>query len=447
MLRRVSTLMLMLPVLLLAACDLSAGSGQEPLKYVPPPTVPPTEAPVATPTHTPYADPPTPTAPPTLVVDTSKVKKQLALVEANTAKMRGLKAKRAVPEHFISSDQMAYNMTQETLSSYSHDQAVEEAKRLYLLLMIDDPSIDFRQMEIDFSGQAVLGYYDHRTKELFVRSDDSTLSPASQETLAHEFVHNLQDQYHDLSKFFSNDADSDQQMALRALVEGDATISGLFYASKYMSKGDFNSIFDGQDMAPPVPGRAPVYLQEGWQFPYTLGSRFVVSLGEPYSFKGVEAAFANPPKSTEQIMHPEKFLGPHRDDPLPVEIPPLTDTLGAGWTFKETNTLGEFDLSVMLRENYMEKPEAAAGWGGARYALYENGDNSLVYMGSRWDTPKDAVEFRSALEQSFKLFQQHGTMWNDSRRVFSVAKSGDQIVFVCGTDTAAVQKVLASLKP
>src|SRR5436190_10323904 len=104
---------------------------------------------------------PTPVAPPTLALNTNEVKRQLKEVEAQTAQMRGLKPKRDVPEHFISQDQMKYQMTQDTLKDYTKEMARQDVIRLWLLMFIDDPTMDFRQLEIEFSGEAILGYYDH----------------------------------------------------------------------------------------------------------------------------------------------------------------------------------------------------------------------------------------------------------------------------------------------
>jgi len=214
-----------------------------------------------------------------------------------------------------------------------------------------------------------------------------------------------------------------------------------------MSKGDFRKVFTSDSAAPPVPGRAPVYLQEAWQFTYTYGADFVLALAPPGYYKNVNAAFTDPPSSTEQVMHPEKYLNKPRDEPMPVTLPPLTATLGAGWAFRETDTLGELDLQIMLRENFIEDPAASEGWGGARYALYENGNDALVVMGSRWDTKRDATDFQDALEQSFKLFGKYDTLWHDSKRVWVIKRSGDQIMFVNGTNLAAVQRVIASIQP
>ncbi|HKP54824.1 MAG TPA: hypothetical protein VJ183_19490 [Chloroflexia bacterium] len=433
---------------LLVACDTPEESLNQPKKptlrlsvITPLPEVTPTPTVEPTPTST-------PAPPPTIALDTKEVERQLAQVEADTAKMRGLKPKSKVPEHFISREEMRYSMMQQTLQEYTPEMAARDATRLWLLLMIDDRSTDFRQMEIDFAGESVLGYYDHEKKELFVRTDGTSLSPGAKETLAHEFVHSLQDQHHDLQKLLPREMDSDQAMAIRSLVEGDATVSGLLYASRYMTMGEFYQMYDeSSGGAPPVPGRAPVYLQEGWQFPYKFGSRFVLALSDPGNYKPIDKAFTDPPRSTEQIMHPDKYLSTPRDDPKPVTLPPLNDALGVGWNALETDTLGEFDLHVMLLENYQRTFEAAEGWGGALYTLYSNGKDYVTIMGSRWDTTRDANEWEEALTQSFKLFNKKDGLWMDRGRAWGLKRSGDQIMFVSGTNTAAIQRAMAAIQP
>jgi hypothetical protein len=94
------------------------------------------------------------------------VKKQLAEVEADTAKMRGLGPKARVPEHFISGAEMKYRLTQRTLQEYTPDMAHLDATTLWLLLFIDNRNTDLRQLQIDFSGSAVLGFYNSEKKEL-----------------------------------------------------------------------------------------------------------------------------------------------------------------------------------------------------------------------------------------------------------------------------------------
>jgi hypothetical protein len=374
-----------------------------------------------------------------------EVEKQLVAVEADTTELRGLKARADVPEHFMSPAQMKADLVDQTVREYTPEQAKHDATVLWLLMFIDDPTIDFLELEKEFAGESILGYYDHEKKELFVKNDSATLSPDARMTLSHEFVHALQDQHFDLMQFLPREMEHDRAMARRALVEGDATVSGLLYAHRYMNDRDYDNLFSDENLSPPIPGRAPIYLQEAWQFPYLQGTAFILSLAEPGSFKAIDRVYADPPSSSEQIMHPEKYLETPRDEPLEVTLPPLAEILGPGWDLKESDTLGEFDLSIMLRENFIEQPEASEGWGGARYDFYRNGASAVAILGTRWDSNHDSAEFMNALEQSFKLFQKSGDIWNDSRRAWGLTRLGDMVVFVSGSERAAVEKVMGTL--
>src|SRR2546429_9259468 len=103
----------------------------------------------------------------------------------------------------------------------------------------------------------------------------------------------------------------------------------------------------------------------------------------PGSLRGIDAAFKDPPQSTEQILHPEKNLDTPRDLPKPITLTPLTSTLGTGWTQRDSDTMGEFDLGVMLRANGVgtqTADPAAAGWGGGRDVRYHAEDRALARL-------------------------------------------------------------------
>ncbi len=450
--RPLALLLLLAGTYLPAACSAPSADPAPVVAAVPHKTVAPTPVPVdPTNTAVPAPEPPTstPAPPPTIALDTKEIQKELVKIEADTTKMRGLKPKKPVPAHFISPDQMKYSLTQQTLKGYTQEMATRDATRLWLSLLIDNRDTDFRQMESDFAGQAVLGYYDNQEKQLYVRMDgtSTTLSPGAKETLAHEYVHSLQDQYYNLQTLRSKEGDSDRSLAVTALIEGDATVSGLLYASQYMTRREFDQSFqDNGEMGQPVPGRQPVYLEQSWQFPYTYGAHFVFSLGTLGDYRPVNAAFKNPPRSTEQIMHPQKYLSKTPDEPINVELPALTSTLGQGWKATETDTVGEFELSLMLKELYVEDPNATAGWGGGKYTLYENGKDALIIMGTRWDTKRDLQEWEDALQQGFNLFSKNQGYWTDRGRIWGEARSGETVMFVSGTDLAAVQHVMATFK-
>src|SRR5206468_3114024 len=129
-------------------------------------------------------------------------------------------------------------------------------------------------------SEQVLGYYDPHTKELYVRNDQQPLNPEAQETLAHEFVHSLQDEYYDLEKIRPSDRhDNDRDTAATALIEGDATLAGLQFAQKYMTLADLTALIQGSgNESTTALDSAPPYVRDSLLFPYEQGANFVSTL-------------------------------------------------------------------------------------------------------------------------------------------------------------------------
>jgi hypothetical protein len=363
--------------------------------------------------------------------------------------LRGLKPLKDVPEAFITEDQLRANLTKDMAENYSQKESEQDVSELWLLRLIDDPTINLYQLEIDLQTEQVAGYYDQKKDELFVRNDGTDITPLARQTLAHEFTHALQDQHYDLEKMLPDDSkDDDHDLGVRSLVEGDATVSGILYAQTYMTQKEYQTMLDESKNAPSeVIDRVPPYIRDILYFPYEQGVQFVIALGITSSFRPIDKALQDPPVSSEQIMHPEKYTDTPRDMPKLVALPPLTDTLGTGWTMPDNGTLGEFDVLKMLQENNTTGADsAAAGWGGSVYNYYENGDKALVIFNTVWDTPKDADEFEAAINDSFSSATKTGSIYSDGKRFFSVKRTGDSIAVGASTDQSALQKAMAAVK-
>lgn len=378
--------------------------------------------------------------------------KMLVQIEKDTATLRGLKPLKDVPEAFITEDQLRENLTKDMATEYPKKEARQDASELWLLRLINDPKLDLYQLYIDLQTEQVAGYYDQKKDELFVRSDGGKLSPLSRQTLAHEFTHALQDQHFDLEKLLPEDTkDDDGSLAVRSLIEGDATVSGLLYAQKYMSQKDYQDMIDeSSNASTTLLDQAPPYISQNLYFPYQQGVEFVIAVGVLNSFKTMDKALQDPPASTEQIIHPEKYTKTPRDMPKPVALPPLTDTLGIGWTMPDNGTLGEFDFQIMLKENGASEPDvAAAGWGGAVYNYYEqgeNGDKSLVLFNTVWDTKLDAEQFEAAMNETFATYTKDGNLLSDGTRFFAMKRVGDAIAVGASNDKDALTKAMAQIK-
>jgi len=411
----------------------------------------PTEEPAASPTATEEADDATPTETDT---DTgggdAATEAELAEVIEDTVEVRGLETLQEVEAQIISREQLGENLLESLDEDYPAEDAIEDVKVLWLLRLLDDPELDLHQLYVDLYSEAVLGYYDPAVDELFLVSNEEGLSGLTELTMSHELVHALQDQHYDLEAFRPEDLDADQATAVTALIEGDAESASTQYAINYMEPGEISeAVAESGDISSDVVNSAPVYIREGLYFPYVQGSAFVGQLIADGGFERVDAAYADPPTSTEQILHPEKYLG-ERDDPQAVTLPDLTGAL-SGWTTERDDTLGEWDLEIMLHESGAEESgEAAAGWGGGQWAFYESdsGDDTLVIMSTMWDTEADAEEFDTALRGALDSAgaAQDG-IWDDGSGRFTafVAGADGTLTYIASTDRAAVENALTAL--
>ena len=142
---------------------------------------------------------------------------------------------------------------------------------------------------------------------------------------------------------------------------------------------------------------APRILTETFAWEHSAGPGFVFRVYLRGGFEAVNLAYGDPPRSTEQILHPEKYLV--REDPDPVELPDLEPALGGSWREVDTGVFGELLTQAHLA-TYLSRglaTEVAAGWGGDRYALLkDDGGGTLIAIRFSWDTVEDADEFWKA---------------------------------------------------
>jgi hypothetical protein len=113
----------------------------------------------------------------------------------------------------------------------------------------------------------------------------------------------------------------------------------------------------------------------------------------------VSEAFKKLPQSSEQILHPDKYFS--YEAPTKVNLPELTKLLGDGWTQVDNDVNGEWGFYLILDQFLNDtaySKNAAAGWSGDRFALYEESKSGRLFVAqmSVWDTPNDAREFFDA---------------------------------------------------
>src|SRR5262249_59836833 len=76
----------------------------------------------------------------------------------------------------------------------------------------------------------------------------------------------------------------------------------------------------------PVIGKAPKFVRDLLLFPYIEGLGFVYQFRKRQPWSSMSAVYRDPPRSTTQILHPEKYLDT-REAPRPVTIHDLSPLL------------------------------------------------------------------------------------------------------------------------
>lgn len=279
------------------------------------------------------------------------------------------------------------------------------AERAYKLLGMLPDTLDLRKFMLKLLAEQVVGYYDPATKVLYVvdGADKKDGGEILQVTISHELVHALQDQYANLDSLEKLHGDNDRQSAMQAVMEGQATYEQL--ASMVGGQSALNMpgswervrrvIRDSQGTMP-IFASAPMLIQETLLFPYLSGAEYVKVFKEK---RAGQLPYAPLPQSTEQILHPEKFLT-LEDAPLRIHLPKPN----AGSVVYD-NDLGEFETRLFLYQHLKDlgvAGQGSDGWGGDRYMVVNTGSGPGITWLSLWDTPIDAAQFRDAAERTIE---------------------------------------------
>jgi hypothetical protein len=311
--------------------------------------------------------------------------------------------------------------------------------------------------------EQVAGYYDPHVQRFYLA--DWIELEGQKPVMAHELAHALQDQHFNLRRFEKwPKGDSDAELAVHSLIEGDATLAMTLYMAKNpMVALAFVRSLAVSNTTSEQFKQAPRALRETLLFPYEQGSEWASRVYKRGGWSLVSASFKKLPQSTEQIIHPEKYFG--YETPLKIDLPDLKNSFGPGWKKIDVDVNGEWSFYLIL-DQFLKTPSdskrAAAGWAGDRYAFYEGpkaGDGLLVQM-TAWDTEADAREFfdayvkrtglryPAASEPSRSLTdpQHESASWITSEGEVVVELRGDRVLMIEGipekTDKDALLKSL-----
>lgn len=345
-------------------------------------------------------------------------------------------------------------------------------------------SMDLKDTMVKVYSEEVAAFYDTKTKTMHLirEPEEKTKKPPtllerllgktsgfdkdeSKVVIAHELTHALSDQNFDLDVLHKKaKGDDDRDLALSALIEGEATLTmfaaemsdweGNQVTKAFSEKGEtFLKLFTA--LAPLASGpalrEAPPILKETLTFPYMNGMVFCARLTSDRGWDALNDAYRDPPLSTEQIIHPEKYRA-NPDPPTAIDLGKLE--AGTGWKEVWRNVVGELQLSVMLA-SYSGKA-ASAGWDGDSVAVFEGSHDRLgLAWLTTWDTDKDAREFLKSYArfQSTKIGREipEPDAFPDAIRrpnqgaYFAIERHDRDVAVVEGFDSETTERLMSKL--
>ncbi len=321
-------------------------------------------------------------------------------IEDQVIAERGLTAKERLEPTILSEAEVKTRLEEQFRKENPPDQIAIAQDTLQALGLLP-AGASLADLYVEMLGSQVAGFYDSTTKQLYVVSRSGSIGPTEKVTFAHEFTHALQDQNFGLEGIAVDAVgQGDRSLGRLALVEGDATLVMSRWMLANLTPADLQDLLKAGPESAAQLARMPSILRETLLFPYQQGLVFVNQLSSGGGWPAVDAAYSRLPDSTEQVLHPDKYAAGEAPVAVPIDGAALASAMGAGWTATPEDTLGEFQLSIWLRENgvkALDAQAAAAGWGGDRFAYLRGPDRAYALaLGTAWDSSADAAEFLAA---------------------------------------------------
>lgn len=386
------------------------------------------------------------------------------------------------------------------IESFDEDLPAEDLAKVDATLKVFGfvgADVDLKELIIGYFTNEVAAFYDPRSKELWMIEEEAGTSEDDEIVIIHEMIHAVEDQHFDLQAVDKKvKGHDDKTNAIDALTEGSATL-GMFMPQWQGEVPEEDGPADYQAQAKTITSLLgmsaklaqtedyPNIFSEGGLYPYLDGLHFVAAIYKERGWKGIDEAYANPPASTEQVLHPEKYLDP--EPPIEVVLPATDEILGKSWECAEENTMGEFYTRLFLKEHLVVQParrmlgeglgasgfgkwlgegavgmfaadaEAAAkGWGGDSYRIYRStktGAYALVWATS-WDSEVEAREFLSAYQKAtskrWRGWEEERTpdasRWSQGVMAHGARRVGKDVYVVEGVPATRAKKLLDALE-
>jgi hypothetical protein len=318
-------------------------------------------------------------------------------VEQGIARFRQLAFTKPVPLVVKSRDQVQQTLLTELKRDHT-DEELEVGGETGAMTGVYPPGMDLKSSSLNLMHSQIAAFYDPHAKQMVLvegainfslwNSASSFMAQrdiTGEMVLAHELTHALQDQHFHLERMMDAVKDDDDRgLALKALAEGDATLSGFGYVNGNLDNATINTIVlrlaDLPKTLAAQSRNVPLGLSAPLVFQYYDGARFVAYAYRRGGWSAVDAIYHDPPQATLQIMHPE-FYFDRTFRPATVRLDGYQPFL-KDWSKADDDTYGAFLLKVILRRNLGDDaPDVALAdqWTGDRIIVLRK-DQALTIL-------------------------------------------------------------------
>jgi len=283
-----------------------------------------------------------------------------------------------------------------------------QLERAYKAIGLLPSHVDFSTALAEYRKIVELISYD-RAKDLITLAENAALLAAPLETsnpsAAHELpivigvMRALQERHFNWRERINSSAFDDRRMALRALATGDALLTAVSRASgEKLAPANLAVLRQIGAAVDQLASHLPDFLRQQASFPYREGGQFVSWALAARGWQGVNALYADPPRTTAQVLHPEKyFIEP--DHPTHFFPAALLRRLKTNSLVEDS--IGELSIRTLLEGEHAQKyaADTAAKWRGDQLFSFQDDAELNTFWFSSWGSETAAEEFVRAYQK------------------------------------------------
>lgn len=363
---------------------------------------------------------------------------QVQKIVAGIQVRRGLKFKSRVPISYLTPDQAAVRIGAEIEREKRNEAIVLEAKA-GAMLGLYPPNFELADVAIGMLKRELGGFYDLRKKDLVIVQSPlakGTIVTRDQkietiDVIAHELTHALQDQNFNIGATLDQAKDDDDRsVAMSAVVEGDATLAAFgFIAGRIDDEVLDVFVKHIPDMEKEFAGKTqdvPLGVREPFIFKYMYGARFVAEAYHRSGWSGVNALYARPPQSTQQILNPWMYFDRSTSRPE-VHLAGYEKVL-IGWKRAEVSTFGELLLRVLIQSTVGKDSSFVAlanAWGGDSAVILVSGKSMTILWMVAFTNAESAATFADAYGNALDKI-------NGAHTAHRIERNGREVLVMVG---------------